>query len=152
MHIITGLILAALLGKKAKNPLESPLLRLKWPIETKHHLPGRVRFHIPMLVGDDVGSNQVEKQIQQVEGVDSVKANKISGSVIICYQADKIVPELLFAALIRLLGLEEELERTPPAILSKELRNIGKAMNRAKMVVQSRKGKPDEIMVQMRAW
>lgn len=132
MHIITGLLITALLGKKAKqHQSQSPLMQLKWPIETKHLLPGRARFQIPLLVGDATAVQQIETQLQRVEGVDSVEANRISGSVLICYQPDKIAPELLFAALIRLLDLEKELERTPPSTVAKEFRNIGEALNRA---------------------
>ena len=130
MHIITGLLVTALLGKKAKQQAQSPLMHLKWPIETKHLLPGRVRFHIPLLVGDGTGIQSIETQLQRVEGVDSVEAKKISGSVVILYQPEKIAPELLFAALIRVLGLEKELERTPQSTVAKELRNIGEALNR----------------------
>ena len=134
MHIITGLLVTALLGRKAKQQAQqslSPLMSLKWPIETKHLLPGRVRFHIPLLVGDHDGKHHVEAQLQRIEGVDSIQVSRISGSVVIVYQPDKITPELLFAALIRLLGLEKELERTPESAISKELRNIGKALNHA---------------------
>lgn len=134
MHIITGLLITALLGNRAKKQTQqaqSPLLALKWPIVTKHLLPGRVRFHIPLLVGDDAGVTRIEDQLSGVEGVDSVEANQISGSVVICYQPEKIAPELLFAALIRLLGLEKELEQTPPPLIAKEIRNIGEALNRA---------------------
>ena len=46
MHIITGIIMAAILGRKKKT--QETLLDLGWPIKTKHHLPGRVRFQIPL--------------------------------------------------------------------------------------------------------
>jgi hypothetical protein len=134
MHIITGLLLTAFFGKKVKQQRAqptSPLMQLKWPIATKHFFPGRVRFQIPLLVGDDDGRQRIETQLQRVDGVDSVQTNRVSGSVLIHYQTDRIAPELLFAALIRLLGLEQELERTPEPIVSKEIRNIGEALNRA---------------------
>lgn len=131
MHIITGLLLTTLLGRKAKQASQSPLLRLKWPIETKHLLPGRVRFQVPKLVGNDIEIQRINKQMKRIEGVNSIEANRISGSVVIRYQPEKLEPELLFAALIRLLGLEEELERTPPSLLTKEIQNIGKALNHA---------------------
>ncbi len=134
MHIITGLLITALLGKQVKGHGEqkrSPLLTLKWPIETQHLLPGRVRFRVPSLVGNDEALQRLEGQLPRVDGIDEVTANRISGSVVIRYQSEKISPDLLFAALIRLLGLEKELERTPKPALAKELRQLGEAMNRA---------------------
>ena len=134
MHIITGLLITALLGKKAtqhKQPIQSPLLSLKWPIETQHVLPGRVRFRVPLLVGNDDDVQRIERQLSRVDGIDQVQANRISGSVVIRYQPEHISPELLFAALIRLLDLEKELERTPQPALAKQLRQLGDALNRA---------------------
>ena len=131
MHIITGLLITALLGKKAQKQVKSPLMHLKWPIETKHLLPGRVRFSIPLLVGNDDSVERIEQQLQRVDGIDSVSANKISGSVIIRYQPQKIAPELLFAALIRVLGLEKELERTPQPVIAKGVQHVGNALNHA---------------------
>ncbi|MBD3307927.1 hypothetical protein GF339_15960 [candidate division KSB3 bacterium] len=132
MHILTGLLVTALLGRKASHDhSQSALLQLKWPIKTKHLVPGRVRFQIPLLVGDSTGVQQVETQLPRVDGIDAVAANKVSGSVVIRYQPEKIDPDLLFAALIRVLDLERELEKTPQSLIAREVGNMGRAMNRA---------------------
>ena len=130
MHLITGLILAHLLRGK-EQPARSPLLRLTGPIETSHLLPGRVRFRISSLVGDKAQGETVVERLQQLPGVGSVAVNEITGSVLIRYDAAALQPELLFAALARLLGLERELERAPLPILTRELRHLGEALNRA---------------------
>ena len=130
MHLITGFILANLLGRKKKRP-QSPLLDLGGPIETKHLLPGRVRFQVLSLVGDHSGTEKVTEQVQRIEGVRSVEVNEISGSVLIRYRHDIIQPEILFVALVRLLGLEKELEQAPQPTLVRELRDMGEAANRA---------------------
>ena len=131
MHILTGILLTTLLGRKSKRVANSHFLNLTWPIETKHVLPGRIRFCIPAIIGDSDGTKRVTDQLPRLEGVTSVEVNSISGSVLIHYQASIIAPELLFAALIRLLGLEREFERAPQSAIARELKNIGNALNRA---------------------
>jgi hypothetical protein len=130
VHLITGFILAGLLGKK-KNQKHSPLLKISGPIQTSHVLPGRVRFHVSSLKNDDNKTNLIKEQLPKIEGVDSVQVNKTSGSVLFRFNKEKIKPELLCAALIRLLELEKELEKTPKPILTKELSEMGTALNRA---------------------
>lgn len=130
MHLITGFILAGLLGKK-KNQKRSPILSITGPIRTSHMLPGRVRFHISSLKNNESAIEIVEKQIPKIDGIQSVQVNQITGSVLIHFDRDKLEPELLCAALIRLLDLEKELEKMPKAMLSKELREMGNSLNRA---------------------
>ena len=130
MHLITGFILAGLLGKK-RDQKRSPLLRITGPIRTSHVLPGRVRFYIPSLKNDEHNTELVEKQLTKIDGVDSVQVNQISGSVLIIFDKEKLEAELFCAALIRILDLEKELEKMPKPILPKELQEIGNSLNRA---------------------
>lgn len=130
MHLITGFILAGLVGKN-KDQKRSPLLRITGPIRTSHILPGRVRFNIVSLKNNETKLAIVNKQIPKIEGVASVQVNKISGSVLILFDKDRLEPELLCAALIRLLDLEKELEKIPKPIISKELKEMGNSLNRA---------------------
>jgi len=130
VHLITGFILAGLLGKK-KDQKRSPLLNITGPIKTSHVLPGRVRFHIISLKNNENGTELIKKQFPKIEGVNSFQVNKISGSVLIQFDKDKLEPELLCTALIRLLDLEKELEKMPKPILSNELKEMGNSLNRA---------------------
>ena len=129
MHLVTGLILTALLGRK-KNPRKSPLLNLHDVLETRHLLPGRVRFGIPVLKGNPEGAKLIMEQIPKIEGVESVAVNSITGSVLIYYREEIIEPELLFAALVRLLDLERAIERAVQPALAREIRSMGQSLNR----------------------
>ena len=120
MHLLTGFILAGLLGKK-KDQKRSPLLRITGPIRTSHVLPGRVRFHISSLANNDDKVELVQKQMVKLEGVDAVHVSRVSGSVLIYFNQDVLEPELLCAALIRLLELEKEFEKAQKQILLKEI-------------------------------
>ena len=103
MHIITGMLLSMLMksGSKDKKP---PLLQIRWPIRTLHLLPGRVRFQIPLMVGREEELKAATTQIAKISGVKWVDYNKISGSVLIYFEEDILQADLLFTALIRLLG------------------------------------------------
>ena len=128
MHIITGMLLSMLMksGNKDKKPL---LLQIRWPIRTLHLLPGRVRFQIPLMVGREEELKAATTQIAKISGVKWVDYNKISGSVLIYYEEGVLQADLLFTALIRLLGLEEELQKAPASYLNNEIRAVIESLN-----------------------
>ena len=130
MHILTGLILAGLLGKKKSSRLSlMPMLRTG-PVQTAHFLPGRVRFRVPSLAANGKGAALVQEKLPTIQGVQSVEASSATGSVVVVYREGKVRPELLFAAIVRLLGLEEELNRTPQPVVTRELKEILTSANR----------------------
>jgi len=130
MHIITGLLLSMLMkgGKESKKP---PLLQTSWPIQTVHLLPGRVRFRIPLMMNKEEELKAASSQIAKINGVKWIESNKITGSVLINYDHSVIQADLLFAALIRLLGLENELQKAPASYLSTEIRTVFDSLNHA---------------------
>jgi len=130
MHIITGMLLSFLFSKK-KGTVTHPLLQMRWPIQTKHIIPGRVRFMVPLYKGNKRGLNDAISQLNKIDGVQNAQANAITGSVLIHFEESKLQADLLFAALIRLLGLENEIGRTPVSNLNKEISELYKAMNQA---------------------
>jgi hypothetical protein len=127
MHIITGLLLSYLFGKKNKS--HNPLLTLTWPIKTKHLLPGRVRFQIPLMRGKESELEMACRQISKIEGIISIEHNSIIGSILIYFNEKMIQADLIYAAFIRVLNLEKELEETPPSALGKEIKTISHSLN-----------------------
>jgi copper chaperone CopZ len=130
MHIITGILLSMLMkgGKESKKP---PLLQTKWPIRTLHLLPGRVRFQVPLMVGRDEELKAATTQIAKIKGVKWVDSNKITSTVLIYFEENIIQADLLFAALIRLLGLDDELQKAPASYLNSEIRSVFESLNQA---------------------
>ena len=61
------------------------------------------------------GAAMVREKLPTIQGVQSVKLNPATGSVLIVYREDQVRPELLFAAVVRLMNLDAELKRTPAA-------------------------------------
>jgi hypothetical protein len=130
MHIITGILLSLLMkgGKETKKPA---LLQTSWPIRTLHLLPGRVRFQIPLMVGKGEELKVATSQIAKIKGVKWIDSNKITGSILIYFEHTTIQADLLFAALIRLLGLEDELKKAPDSYLGTEIHTVFESLNQA---------------------
>jgi len=130
MHILTGFLLAGLLGKnKFRRRTLMPMLRTG-PVQTAHWVPGRVRLRVPSLAAEIAGAAMVQEKLPAIQGVRSVKLNPATGSVLIVYQEDQVRPELLFAAVVRLMGLDTEWKRTPEPLVTRELRDILGSVNR----------------------
>jgi hypothetical protein len=128
MHIVTGMLLAGFMGKRRGLSL-LPMLR-SGPVQTAHSIPGRVRFRIPSLAEQPERAAELEARLATLEGVVDVRAASRTGSLLIRYREEKVRPELLFAATVRLMGLEDELQRCPPPAVVRELRSVVDSLNR----------------------
>ena len=85
---------------------------------------------MPSLSGDNAGAARVREKVPTIRGVLRVEANPATGSVLILYRPGEVQPELLFAAVVRLLNLDEELKRIPEPTVTRELREILASANR----------------------
>ncbi len=130
MHIITGLAIAVVAARLKNNKALAGLPSFKTgPIQVAHALPGRIRFFVPALRG--VAQNDLGwlATFRELEGVQQAEVNTISGSVLVVYNKDQVAPPNLFGALVRFLGLEEEVEQQGTPLLMRELRALGKSLN-----------------------
>ncbi|MBD3177739.1 MAG: hypothetical protein GF320_21405 [Armatimonadia bacterium] len=128
MHLITGLIVASLLKRRGEDKRPA-VLRLTHPVRTRHLLPGRVRFEVPSLAGDDAGSRRLAQSLSGIDGVECAQASPITGSVLVEHDDDQVSAELLWAAVVRLLGLDDEVGRPPECRLRQEIRAMGRSLN-----------------------
>jgi len=53
-----------------------------------HHVPGRLRIRTPLLKRDDGHAKAAEEFLQSIEGATSVRANIVTGSIILTYERD----------------------------------------------------------------
>ena len=129
MHMVIGFILAAILKKK-KAGRTLPVIPGKF--EISHAMPGRIRFRVPSL-GDRADSQikTIRNELPELTEIHSVEINSYSGSILVEYDVDGMEPYVVCGLLIRILGLESELESQPESVVQKELKLIGNAVNRA---------------------
>jgi copper chaperone CopZ len=132
------MLLASLIGRKNSKKassnvkgLDSPLLKAPTVLSVTHALPGRTRFRAPILRNQVTASAKLQEALENIEGVHTAQVSPVSSSVLIQHDPEQVAPDLLAAALIRLLGLENELTRDVDATITRELRDFSQAANRA---------------------
>ena len=128
MYILMGLLLSKLFANLGK-----PLFfkGFSGVVEIKHSIPGRVRFHSPVLKTDSDNGLLLERQLLQAGAIKEVKVSPITSTVVITYDEDKIDIMTLTAVLIKLLGLEKNLEKTPKSLVGAEVSKLLKSANRS---------------------
>ncbi len=77
-------------------------------LEVRHRLPGRVRFYIESLKGNDEVSKYLEEKLKQVSGIRSVTVNSLVGSLLVKYEEKTIEPIFLVGIILNILGLEDK--------------------------------------------
>ncbi len=138
MHILTGLLLARLLKRRAahgRNPhaatKPSPLCDMPGVIGLVHSLPGRSRFRLPVLKGRPEPASELASRLGGLQGVRKATACARTGSVLLEYDATRLTPELLAAAMVRLLGLERAFAGQVDSTVRREIRHVARACNLA---------------------
>ncbi len=140
MHMVIGFLLASLIRKKNRHRAGLPSVRGK--LETVHALPGRLRFNAPLLQGlSDRSHQKIGAEVEKVDGIKSVKIDPHTGSLLIQYDPLVIQAVIVHAVVVKVLGLEKELESSPVGVLSQELDLIESSLNQ--QIYQSSQGLMD---------
>ena len=84
-----------------------------------------------MLIGQRRAADQLQKSLARLDGIRAVEVSAVSGSVLVHFAPDRVKPDMLLGAVIRLLGLEKEIQRTPPSHLGEGIRQAGDSLNHA---------------------
>ena len=130
MHLITAALLSALFGRK-RSEGHNGLPSFAGVMEVAHVLPGRLRLRAPVLIGQHAAAEQLQKTFGKLEGIRTVEVNPVSGSVLLQFAPDRVKPDMLLAAAIRLLGLEKDIQRPPRSYLGEGIQQAGDSLNRA---------------------
>jgi len=130
MHLVTAALLSVFLGRKRGGGPDH-LPNFAGVMESVHVLPGRVRLRAPVLIGQPAAAGQLQKTFARLEGVRAVEVNSLSGSLLVHFDPDRVKPEMLMGAAIRLLGLEKDIHRPPRSYVGEGIRQVGESLNRA---------------------
>ncbi|WP_449245488.1 HMA2 domain-containing protein [Desulfobacca acetoxidans] len=64
-----------------------------------HSLAGRIRIKVPEIKGSSIRAEELEKKVQWQPGIESIKANHITGSVLIYYNPQETGQDHILRAL-----------------------------------------------------
>lgn len=137
MHIITGILVSALLGGKKKKGFRG----FRGLVEVLHSLPGRVRFSVPSIRDNEDACHQLEKQLLNAEAIHQIRINPLTGTILILFNPEKIDLATLTGVLVKLLGLEEAIEEPPESFLGKEITAVLDSLSRS--IYESTNGMAD---------
>lgn len=100
-------------------------------LEVKHYLPGRIRLYMPILKNNKEAENVLIHQMTRIQFIKSLKINVVTGTILINYDENEIKPILLMGIVIKLLGLESEINKEPESLVKKEIVNLKDSVNLA---------------------
>lgn len=60
-----------------------------------HHIPGRLRVKTHLIKRNQNTAEEAQKKLGQVNGINSVLVNTITGSITISYDTDTLSPQLI---------------------------------------------------------
>jgi len=128
MHMVVGFLLASLLRKK--NRMRTGLPSIRGKLETVHALPGRLRFNSQLLIGLQGNTQKkISSEIKKIDGIERVDINSRSGSLLIVYDPPTIQPFVVHGIIVKVLGLESDLEKSSDGLITREIGFIGRALN-----------------------
>lgn len=55
-----------------------------------HHVPGRMRVKIPLLKNSPATASELQQHLQELDGIEQVLVNTVTGSVLIYYNRDTV--------------------------------------------------------------
>ena len=125
---LAGKVISDASGKKKNNVNVPDFIGV---VEVKHSIKGRIRYRVPRLKGDNTLADYITSQLSKVKFISHVEASAVTGSLLINYDYNQIDPNMLTAAIVKLLSLEEELNKKKDALVTRELSNMKEVLNLA---------------------
>ncbi len=96
-----------------------------------HHVPGRLRVRIPSIKGNTIRANEVEKFCRKLNGLDTVEANTVTGSLIIKYHSDILSHEEIMEKLRKNNYLNGSPQLSNPQPFDRAATKAGMALSKA---------------------
>lgn len=131
LFTLVGKMISDVSGKNKNNKSSVNVPDFVGVVEVKHSIKGRIRYRIPKLKGDNTLAEYITGQLSKVKFINNVEANAITGSLLINYDYGQIDPNMLTAAIVKLLNLEVEINKKKDALVTRELSNMKEVLNLA---------------------
>lgn len=134
-----GWTAAAVLGVLALTAQKEPqhnimkLPSFKGVIEVRASIPGRMRLFVPSLPERMEQARQAREQLLGTGVVHRMELEPRTGSILICYEEQRVEAAVVEGALMKLLGLDEAVNAKPKSRVEVGVRTLMDAVNRAIM-------------------
>ena len=96
-----------------------------------HVVPGRMRIKIPLIKGDELKAQQIESILKDLEGVQKVIAQVLTGSVVVHYQSDVITSSEILKVLKQAGYFDESKVITNDQYIQNAVTKAGESLGRA---------------------
>lgn len=125
--LLTGYVLMRTLNKQKKG---AEALSFGGLLDVSHSIDGRLRVRSEQLKSEKLGQ-LVMIQLTKIDGITMVKPTSVTGSLLVEYDCTKIDKELLIGAIIKLIGLEEQMLMLQSSKIYDEIQHANHALNQA---------------------
>ena len=125
--LLTGYVVMRTLNKQKKG---AEALSFGGLLDISHSIDGRVRVRSEQLKNEKLGQ-MVNVQLTKIDGINKVKHTGITGSLLVEYDPARVDKELLIGAIIKLIGLEEQMMKMQRSIIYEEVQHANQAVNQA---------------------
>ncbi|MCT4508875.1 MAG: hypothetical protein N4A48_08955 [Tepidibacter sp.] len=136
MSYIWGTIIYSAIGmifvdKNKKNNIMNKIPSFKGILEVRHCISGRIRIYIPILKNNEEIKSIIIEQLSKIKVITNIEINTITGTVLLNYDNEKIDPMIIIGVMIKILNLEQEIEKKPKSKVEKEMIELRTSVNRA---------------------
>ena len=107
------------------------LANFKGILEVKHHIPGRIRMSCPNLKNNKDKSIDLVNVCDKIPGIISIRINENLGTILIEYDTDVLQPLLIIGIILKVMELEDTINKSPTSLIDKESANLADSLNRA---------------------
>ncbi len=145
-----GYWIAAAAASLLMTPRVQPRNRMKLPsfhgiAEVRASIPGRMRLYMPAVTANPEAAAGMKKQMEETGAVHEVSINPATGTVLFLYDESQVEASVVEGAAIRLMGLDEAIQRQPVSKMEKSLQTLWNSVNHG--VLETTKGWMDARML-----
>ena len=120
------------------TPRIQPRNQMKLPsfhgiAEVRASIPGRIRLYMPAVTANPETAAKMKKQMEETGAVRNVSINPSTGSVLFLYDETQVEASVVEGAAIRLMGLDEAIQRQPVSKMEKSLKMLWNSINHGVM-------------------
>lgn len=120
-------LLAAVFGNRSRNRMKLP----SFPgiAEVRASIPGRLRLYMPTVMTNDEAARRMKARMESTGAVREVRLNPRTGSALFLYDERQVEAAVVEGAAIRLMGLDDAIQKPPVSRMEKGLSDLWDCIN-----------------------